>query len=51
MHKHSVIQLVYDFEDDIYYKNKYKKIREFDNYELRDIYNQEDNLYNLLLKI
>ena len=49
-HRHAVIQLIYIFEDDMYYKNKYKKIRTFDDYELRDIYNQEDNLYNLLLK-
>ena len=38
LHKHAVIQLIYIFEDDIYYKNKYKKIRHFGDLELRDKY-------------
>ena len=66
MHRHAVIQLIYFFEDNIYYKYKYKIIRPFNGFELRDNYNESlfsykraleeekqdniDNLYNLLLK-
>lgn len=66
LHKHAVIQLIYVFEDDIYYNYKYKIIRSFYEYELRDNFNESllsyrraleeekkdniDNLYNLLLK-
>ena len=50
LHRHAVIELIYVFEDDIYYKYKFNKIRPFDVFELRDKYNEYDDKYYLLLK-
>ena len=64
LHYHAVIQLLYVFEDDIYKKNKNKKIRAFNDLEIRDNYNKSlmvnenslkeekkmDNSFKLLLK-
>ena len=38
LHRHAIIQLVYVFEDNIYFKYKNKPIREFEYLELRDKY-------------
>jgi len=51
LHKHAIIQLIYVFEDDIYYKYKYKKIRYFDDLELRDNYNESNNDGSLTSKV
>ena len=46
LHRHAIIQLVYVFEDNIYFKYKNKPIREFGYLELRDKYK-----YNLFKTI